>query len=124
MLLVVAFIVYKMLQSSRPEGFAREIAKTQKFSYLAFVQKYPNAKKEEIYKKVIITRPGYDMSRARIIIKLAKQTAKEVGVKFNFKLVVLTLVACEYTSRTGNSAYPVMENLKRGVRAASIPENW
>ena len=121
LLAVVIYIGSKMIQSSRPLGFARQLARTQLLSFYAFRNKYPNLPQQELYSMVLTSRPGYDAQLASGIISGAGEVAKQMGLNLRFWMVVLQLASYEYLSRTGQSPLPVMDDLRSGVTSV-IPQ--
>jgi hypothetical protein len=121
-LVIVGYLAFKFIQSSRPLGFAKQLARAQLTSFYAFKNKYPNISPQDLYSMVLTTRPGYDAERASNIIAGAVEVSKEMGEELRFWMVVLQLAAYEYLSRTGQSPMPVMNDLRSGVIKV-IPEH-
>lgn len=122
--LFLILVAYKLVQSSKPEGFAKGVAKAQKIPYLAVKEKYPDSSKEENYARAISTRSGYDKKRAKSLVSSAKEVSKAWGEEFNFKSVVKYLVLREYQMRAGPPSSSVRDKLMKGVEDASIPSDW
>jgi hypothetical protein len=116
------YIGLKMIQASRPLGFARQLARAQLRSFYAFRNKYPNLPQQSLYSMVITSRPGYDAQLASNIISGAGEVAEQMGSSLQFWMVVLQLAAYEYLSRTGQSPLPAMNDLRSGVTSVIPPE--
>jgi hypothetical protein len=122
LLAVGIYIGSKMVQSSRPLGFARQLARAQLLSFYAFRNKYPDLPQQSLYSMVITSRPGYDAQLASNIISGAGEVAEQMGSSLRFWMVVLQLATYEYLSRTGQSPLPVMNDLRSGVTSVIPPE--
>lgn len=120
LLVTIVYFAFKFIESSRPFGFAKQLARAQLTSFYAFKNKYPNVPPQDLYSMVLTSRPGYDAQRADNIITGAAEIAQELGEETRFWMVVLQLAAYEYLSRTGQSPLPVMNDLRGGV-AKVIP---
>jgi hypothetical protein len=114
-IVVVGYFGFKFIQSSRPVGFAKQLARAQLTSFYAFKNKYPNVLPQDLYSMALATRPGYDAQRVSMIISGAEDISKEMGLELRFWMVVLQLAATEYLSRTSQSPLPVMNDLRAGV---------
>jgi hypothetical protein len=121
-LLIAGYFAFKFIESSRPLGFAKQLARAQLTSFYAFKNKYPNVPSRDLYSMVLTTRPGYDAGRVSNIISGASEVAEEMAEELRFWMVVLQLAAYEYLSRTGQSPLPVMNDLRLGVMKV-IPED-
>jgi hypothetical protein len=121
LLAVIAYFAFKFIESSRPLGFAKQLARAQLTSFYAFRNKYPNVPPQDLYSMVLTSRPGYDAERADNIISGAAEVAQELGEEIRFSMVVLQLAAYEYLSRTGQSPMPVMNDLRSGVTKVIPP---
>lgn len=121
LLTIVVYFAFKFIESSRPLGFARQLARAQLTSFYAFKNKYPNVPPQDLYSMVLTSRPGYDAQRANSIISGAVDIAQELGEEIRFWMVVLQLAASEYLSRTGQSPMPVMNDLRTGVTKVIPP---
>jgi hypothetical protein len=117
---VLVYFVFKFIESSRPLGFAKQLARAQLTSFYAFRNKYPNVPAQDLYSMVLTSRPGYDAQLADNLISGAAEVGQELGEEIRFWMVVLQLAAYEYLSRTGQSPMPVMNELRAGV-AKVIP---
>src|SRR6266516_1551571 len=99
-LVIVGYFAFKFIESSRPLGFAKQLARAQLTSFYTFKNKYPNVSPQELYSMVLTTRPGYDAELASNIMSGAIEASKEIGEELRFWMVVLQLAAYEYLSRT------------------------
>lgn len=122
LLAVGIYVGSKMIQASRPPGFARQLARAQLLSLYACRNTYPNLRQQDLYSMVITSRPGYDAQLASGIISDAGEVAEQMGSSLRFWMVVLQLAAYEYLSRTRQSPLPVMNDLRSGVMSVIPPE--
>lgn len=104
---VVAFILW-VKNTSRPDVFARDIAKTQLIALRRTKERNPKLRSEKLYATAIATRPGYSIEDARELVKRAKET-KIDSARLRFRDVVGSLVIAEYEKYTGNTSMPTVE---------------
>lgn len=119
---VALYIIIKMVQSSYPRGFAKQLAKSLLLIFFAARRANPNTPARELYIMAVETRPGYDNRLAIALVDAAEFVAREEGVEFRFWLVVLQLASYEYRTRTGSAAGSLMVEIQEGVLDA-IPQN-
>lgn len=107
LLLPVLYIIVKMLKSSTPRGFAKELISTQIKCFSKIKNAYPNLGKKQLYTYMISLRPGFDKNSAAELVLETKRACNETGYPFCLRAVVLQLLAYEYLKRTNNPAIPM-----------------
>lgn len=97
--LLLAAIVWKRLtRQVGPGEFTAGIAATQEIALHAFRRKFPSLPDEELFVKIVESRPGYSADDARSIVEDAKDPATG---SLRFSQVVYWIAAREFFDRLG-----------------------
>lgn len=97
-ILIIAAIGWWFYKYSRPDVFAKGIAKAQLDSLYAVRKKLPELQGYELYIKAISVRPGYALEDAENLVARVRKGNKAA----KFRDVVWELVYHEYTKKVGN----------------------
>ena len=118
--IVLVPIVKSFIRSSTPEGYAREIARTQLHAFRIQKKLNPNLPREEVYGRVLLTRPSYDEDRVEKVLNEAR--GGQDNKKINFRNVVYGLIVVDFLSRLGGKA-ALPSSLFHQVASEEIPDD-
>ena len=118
--IVLVLIVRGFLKSSTPEGYAREIARTQLHSFRIQKKLNPNLTRGELYRKVLLTRPGYNEDRVEKVLNEAR--GGQDNKKINFRDVVYGLIVIDFLSRLGGKV-DLPSDLFHQIVSEEIPDD-
>lgn len=98
-ILAILLIIIWVMYYSRPTVFAKTTATTQLKVFRSSQQKFPDFSKEELYSKVLSSRPTYQSSDISQIMEQAHKRAN--GQPLTFRNVVAALIWYEYFKLRG-----------------------